>query len=78
MFRNIRESPYMRNLKAFLQRINPCHKIIEQMNAEYFAMRRNEPIPKTLCEVLSEFWLNHWKWIMGTVIAILAIIVRVI
>ena len=33
---------------------------------------------RRVINVLSQFWINHWKWIIGSLIALLAILVQYI
>ena len=59
----------MKSIKHLLLKLNPCVKSKSQVDAEYFAMRRNEPIPKTICEKVKEYASKEYKWLIGLAIA---------
>jgi len=68
----------MEYFKAVIDKINLCRKTKEQHDIEYFAMRRNEPIPKTICEQINEFVTKEWKWLIGVSIAIIGILTKIL
>lgn len=36
-----------------------------------------KPFLAKVLQVLIKFWLNHWKWIVGTILAIVALVLRI-
>lgn len=36
-----------------------------------------QPLVAKILRVIGNFWLAHWKWIIGTVLAVIAILVAV-
>ena len=62
---------FILKLRAFLSKLNPCHKSKARRNAEYFAMRENETLKPTLCEKVHSFIIKEYKWVVGIFLTII-------